>query len=320
MYPHEAGSRTKGSSCVVYWPTAKMVALSKLVLLGGATVSQAFAPLGASARPSTVAVAARQPIIAGNWKLNPATVEEAGALAKGVLELLGDETCAVGGGVEGCAEVVVFPPFPFIGTVVGDLAEAGVGVGAQSVFAVAESGAYTGAVSCAMVDSMGCEYVLCGHSERRTVFKDDDAAVNKKVLRVYEDGLKPVLCIGETKEEYEAGLCEDVCKVQLAKDLAGVSKEQAMDLVIAYEPVWAIGTGLVCPSDVAQSVHKTVRAFLAELYDDAVADAVRIQYGGSVTPESVDELMSMPDIDGCLVGGASLVAEKFARICNYVRA
>jgi len=144
--------------------------------------------------------------------------------------------------------------------------------------------------------------------------------VNKKVLRVYEDGLKPVLCIGETKEEYEAGLCEDVCKVQLAKDLAGVSKEQAMDLVIAYEPVWAIGTGLVCPSDVAQSVHKTVRAFLAELYDQAVADAVRIQYGGSVTPESVDELMSMPDIDGCLVGGASLVAEKFARICNYVRA
>jgi triosephosphate isomerase len=233
---------------------------------------------------------------------------------------MGDETCAVDGDGAMCTEVVVFPPYPFLGSVVEDLADVGIGVGAQSVFAEAESGAFTGAVSTAMVESMGCEYVLCGHSERRTVFKDDDAAVNKKVLRVYEDGLKPVLCIGETKEEYEAGLCEDVCKVQLAKDLAGVSKEQAMDLVIAYEPVWAIGTGLVCPSDVAQSVHKTVRAFLAELYDQAVADAVRIQYGGSVTPESVDELMSMPDIDGCLVGGASLVAEKFARICNYVRA
>ncbi|KAH8054696.1 triosephosphate isomerase [Aureococcus anophagefferens] len=215
-------------------------------------------------------------------KLNPPTVEDANALAKAVAELMGDETCAVDGGGDMCTEVV-------------------------SVFAEAESGAFTGAVSTAMVESMGCEYVLCGHSERRTVFKDDDAAVNKKVLRVYEDGLKPVLCIGETKEEYEAGLCGRV-QGPARQGSGGVSR-QAMDLVIAYEPVWAIGTGLVCPSDVAQSVHKTVRAFLAELYDQAVADAVRIQYGGSVTPESVDELMSMPDIDGCLVGGASLVAE-----------
>ncbi|KAK7250308.1 triosephosphate isomerase [Aureococcus anophagefferens] len=295
-----------------------MALMSKLVLASAVASTAAFAP-SSSARAST-ALAARQPIIAGNWKLNPPTVEDANALAKAVAELMGDETCAVDGDGDMCTEVVVFPPYPFLGSVVEDLADVGIGVGAQSVFAEAESGAFTGAVSTAMVESMGCEYVLCGHSERRTVFKDDDAAVNKKVLRVYEDGLKPVLCIGETKEEYEAGLCEDVCKVQLAKDLAGVSKEQAMDLVIAYEPVWAIGTGLVCPSDVAQSVHKTVRAFLAELYDQAVADAVRIQYGGSVTPESVDELMSMPDIDGCLVGGASLVAEKFARICNYVRA
>ena len=130
----------------------------------------------------------------------------------------------------------------------------------------------------------------------------------------------PVLCIGETKEEFDANLCESVCAIQLAKDLAGVSAADVKTMIIAYEPVWAIGTGLVCPSDVAQSVHKTVRAFLAELYDQTVADAVRIQYGGSVTPESVDELMSMPDIDGCLVGGASLVADKFARICNFNRA
>ena len=174
-------------------------------------------------------------------------------------------------------------------------------------------------MSASMVTSLGCQYVLCGHSERRTVFKDDDEAINKKVLKVIQDGMRPVLCIGETKEEYDAGLCADVCKLQLAKDLAGVAAADMKDVVIAYEPVWAIGTGKVCPCDVAQQVHKTIRDYLAELYDRQTADAVRIQYGGSVTPESVDELMAQPDIDGCLVGGASLVAEKFARICNFVR-
>ena len=129
----------------------------------------------------------------------------------------------------------------------------------------------------------------------------------------------PVLCIGETKEEFDANLCESVCAIQLAKDLAGVSAADVKTMIIAYEPVWAIGTGKVCPCDVAQQVHKTIRDYLAELYDRQTADAVRIQYGGSVTPESVDELMAQPDIDGCLVGGASLVAEKFARICNFVR-
>ena len=281
------------------------------------TTADAFLAPRAAAPPATV-VAARQPIMAGNWKLNPGTVQEADALAKGVAAAMGDQTCAMSEDAM-CTEVVVFPPFPFIGTVVGDMESVGVSVGAQSVFAKAEQGAYTGAVSTAMVKSMGCQYVLCGHSERRTVFKDDDAAINRKVLRVLEDGLKPVLCIGESQDEYEAGLCESICKVQVAKDLAGVTKEQMASVVIAYEPVWAIGTGLVCPSDVAQDVHKSIRAYLAQLYDADVADATRIQYGGSVTPDSVDELMKQPDIDGCLVGGASLVAEKFARICNFNR-
>ena len=222
---------------------------------------------------------------------------------------MGDETCAVDGDGDMCTEVVVFPPYPFLGSVVEDLADVGIGVGAQSVFAEAESGAFTGAVSTAMVESMGCEYVLCGHSERRTVFKDDDAAVNKKVLRVYEDGLKPVLCIGETKEEYEAGLCEDVCKVQLAKDLAGVSKEQAMDLVIAYEPVWAIGTGEAATPEQAQETHKGIREWIAANVDRATADAIRIQYGGSANAQNAPELSSFPDIDGFLVGGASLKPE-----------
>ena len=297
-------------------PPSQVQTMAKLVLALALAPAAAFAPTAAPR--TTTQLNARQPIIAGNWKLNPSSIQEADGLAKGVASLLGDETCASSSAAD-CTEVVVFPPFPFISSVVDDLAGVGVGVGAQSIFHTAESGAYTGAVSASMVTSLGCQYVLCGHSERRTVFKDDDEAINKKVLKVIEDGMRPVLCIGETEEEYDAGLCADVCKLQLAKDLAGVAASDMKDVVIAYEPVWAIGTGKVCPCDVAQQVHKTIRDYLAELYDRQTADAVRIQYGGSVTPESVDELMAQPDIDGCLVGGASLVAEKFARICNFVR-
>lgn len=291
--------------------------MNKLVLALALAPAAAFAPT--SSVKATMQLHARQPIIAGNWKLNPSSIQEADGLAKGVASLLGSDTCAASSAAD-CTEVVVFPPFPFISSVVEDLNGVGVGVGAQSIFHTAESGAYTGAVSACMMKSLGCQYVLCGHSERRTVFKDDDEAINKKVLKVIEDDMRPVLCIGESEEEYEAGLCEDVCKLELAKDLAGVSGEQMKNVVIAYEPVWAIGTGKVCPNDVAQGVCKMIRGYLAQMYSQDVADAVRIQYGGSVTPESVDELMAQPDIDGCLVGGASLVAEKFARICNFVRA
>ncbi|KAH8072939.1 triosephosphate isomerase [Aureococcus anophagefferens] len=206
--------------------------------------------------------------------------------------------------------------FPFIGAVSEIIKDTKLHLGAQSCF-FEDSGAYTGAVAASMVKSMGVTYILTGHSERRSLFMDDDTAVNKKTLKVLESGMIPVLCIGETKDEYDAGLCESVCAIQLAKDLAGVSAEDMKKIVIAYEPVWAIGTGLVCPSDKAQEVHKFIRSKLASMYDEATADAVRIQYGGSVTPDSVDELMSMPDIDGCLVGGASLVGDKFARILNY---
>ena len=200
---------------------------------------------------------------------------------------------------------------------VDDLAGVGVGVGAQSIFHTAESGAYTGAVSASMVTSLGCQYVLCGHSERRTVFKDDDEAINKKVLKVIEDGMRPVLCIGETEEEYDAGLCADVCKLQLAKDLAGVSAAAMKDVVIAYEPVWAIGTGKVCPCDVAQQVHKTIRDYLAELYDRSTADAVRI-HTAARTPRPFTS-SAQPDIDGCLVGGASSSRRADLRLRKYVR-
>jgi len=159
--------------------------------------------------------------------------------------------------------------------------------------------------------------VLCGHSERRTLFKDDDNKVNKKVKKVLDTGMRPILCIGESEAEEQMDCTEQVCALQLAKDLQGITSMEMRSVVIAYEPVWAIGTGKVCAPEKAQKVHAFVRGFLAKMFDQETADTVRIQYGGSVTPDSVDTLMSMPDIDGCLVGGASLVAEKFARIANF---
>jgi len=260
--------------------------------------------------------AKRQPIMAGNWKMNPETQEEAIALATELTSLLGEETCPMDEENETCTEVVVFPPFPFLTNVRDVVEEVGITIGAQSIF-YEDKGAFTGSVSASMVKSVGCEYILCGHSERRTVFADSDSSINRKVLKVLESGLKPILCIGESKAEYDLKIKNEVCAMQLSKDLLGVTKEQMKDVVIAYEPVWAIGTGLVCGAQDANEVHVFLRGVLSSLYDDDVAQQTRIQYGGSVTPDSVDELMSMPDIDGCLVGGASLVADKFGRIINF---
>mmetsp|Transcript_22907 Transcript_22907/g.54069 ORF Transcript_22907/g.54069 Transcript_22907/m.54069 type:complete len:298 (+) Transcript_22907:64-957(+) len=292
----------------------KFVAFSALAL---ASSCEAFSPaIRANSASSTALEAARQPIMAGNWKMNPATEDDAIGLASGLTSLLGDETCPLDDENPMCTEVVVFPPFPFISKVRDAVEEAGITVGAQSIF-FEDKGAYTGSVAASMVESIGCEYVLCGHSERRTIFRDDDDAINRKVLKVLESGMKPILCIGETKGEYDLHIKNEICAMQLRRDLAGVTKEQMADVVIAYEPVWAIGTGLVCGSQEANDTHGFVRTVLEAMYDEEVAQATRIQYGGSVTPDSVDELMAMPEIDGCLVGGASLVAESFGRIINF---
>lgn len=176
--------------------------------------------------------ATRQPIMAGNWKMNPATEEEAITLGSGLTKLLGEETCPMDEDNEFCTEVVIFPPHPFISRVKAVVVDAGITVGAQSIF-FEDSGAYTGSVSVSMVDSIGCEYVLCGHSERRTMFGDDDEAINRKVKKVLEGGLKPILCIGETKDEYDLDIKNEVCAMQLSKDLKGVTKEQMKDVVIA---------------------------------------------------------------------------------------
>jgi triosephosphate isomerase len=248
----------------------------------------------------------RDSCIAGNWKMNPTTCEEAVSLAKEVV----DASATAPG------DFAVFVPYPYLGPVGDVLKGSSVGLGAQDCY-TEEKGAFTGAVSMGMIKSLGCTYALAGHSERRTVFGENDEDINAKVRVILDSGLKCILCVGEVKEEYEMGLNKEVCAIQLAKCLTGVSEAELSEVVIAYEPVWAIGTGLTATPEIAEDVHKYIRSWFEKTYSKAAADAMRIQYGGSVTPETVDELMSQPDIDGALVGGASLVGEKFSRIMNY---
>jgi len=249
----------------------------------------------------------RRPFIAGNWKMNPTSLEEAKTLAAKVAELTKENTEV---------EMAVFAPHPFIYPVAKELEGSNVVVGAETIF-TEDKGAYTGAVSATMVKSMGGKWVLAGHSERRVLFNTDDDSVNRQVLKILNRGMGCILCIGESQAEYDAGLNQEICTVQLAKDLKDVTPEQMKNVVIAYEPVWAIGTGLTATPEIAQNVHASIRAWVAKKFGEQIAKETRIQYGGSVTPETVDELMACPDIDGALVGGASLDAEKFARICNF---
>jgi len=288
-------------------PSPKMIYTNKILLLVLALAfsANAFVQIGQSSRLD-LSLMARQPIMAGNWKMNPCTLEEAAALAAGV----------AAAPIENDAEVVLFPSHPFLVPVMEKIDGSQVKLGAQNCY-TEDKGAFTGSVSTCMVKSIGVEYVLAGHSERRTLFRDDDGAINRKVKKVLSAGMKPILCIGELKDEFEEGLVEQVCALQLAKDLRGVTAEEMRRVVIAYEPVWAIGTGLTATPEIAQKVHAFIRGWIAGKYGKAVADEVRIQYGGSVTPETVDELMAQPDIDGALVGGASLDAEKFGRIMNF---
>jgi triosephosphate isomerase (TIM) len=171
-----------------------------------------------------------------------------------------------------------------------------------------------------MLKSMGIEWCLAGHSERRALFNEDDDNINSQVTILIENDMNVVLCIGETAEEYEKNLVKEICQVQLRKGLAGVSADQMKQVTIAYEPVWAIGTGKVATPEIAQDVHVVCRNILRAMYGKLIADETRILYGGSVTPETVDGLLAKPDIDGALVGGASLDSSKFGRIINFVAA
>jgi len=245
----------------------------------------------------------REPIIAANWKMYK-TVGEA---VNFVREFTGLVT-----GVTG-VEMVLCPPFTALAAVAGQLSGTNIALGAQNMY-WADEGAFTGEIAPGMLKEIGCRYVILGHSERRQYFGETDETVNKKVHAALKHGLKPIVCVGERLEERESGTTEAVVRSQVQGSLAGLAPEQAAGLVVAYEPVWAIGTGRTASAEDAQQVNAFIRGLLRDMFGDAAAGAVRIQYGGSVKPGNAALLMAQPDIDGALVGGAGLVAGSFAEI------
>ncbi|MBO9316903.1 MAG: triose-phosphate isomerase [Chloroflexus sp.] len=248
----------------------------------------------------------RTPLIAGNWKMYK-TVGEATLLVRELLAGLGELTDR---------EAIVCPPFTALAAVAPLLADTPLGLGAQNLYPEAQ-GAFTGEVSPPMLVDIGCRYVIVGHSERRQYFGESDSFVNRKLRAALAHGLQPIVCVGESKPQRDAGQAEPIVTAQVRAALVDVTPEQMLNVVIAYEPIWAIGTGdTATPAD-AQAMHAAIRATLHDLYGAAIASAVRIQYGGSVKPDNIDELMAQPDIDGALVGGASLQAASFLRIIHY---
>jgi triosephosphate isomerase len=244
----------------------------------------------------------RQPFIAGNWKMHK-TLAEAKTLARAIRD---------GAAPGRRTEVALAPPYTALAAVAAELAGSNIRLAAQDTF-WEKQGAYTGGISPAMLADVGCHYVIVGHSERRQHFGDTDAIVNKKLTAVVAAGLIPILCVGETKAEREADKTLKVVRDQLSQGLGELKPATGADLVIAYEPVWAIGTGLTATPEQAQTVHHFIRSLLREFLGPA-AEAIRIKYGGSVTPDNAATLLAQPDIDGALVGGASLKPELFLPI------
>lgn len=250
----------------------------------------------------------RVPVIAGNWKMNT-TPGEGVALA---VELKGRLAWAKG------VEVIVAPPFTHLYQIGEEIMGTNIRLASQDVFS-RDSGAYTGEISPLMLKELGCRYSIVGHSERRQHFGETDDAVNEKVHAVLGHGMTPIICVGETLEEREKGGTLEVVRRQLEGGLKGLKKDGWQDIIVAYEPVWAIGTGKTATDEQAGEVHAFIRKMIGGLFGDDIASRTRILYGGSVKPENIDGLMARPDIDGALVGGASLKADSFERIVKFRR-
>lgn len=247
----------------------------------------------------------RKPFVAGNWKMNTdshSSVELAMVIKSRSMEF-----------VDKGVDIAVCPPFVYLQSVAGALSSSVVAVCAQDVYFEA-NGAFTGEISAAMLKELGCTYVLCGHSERRHVIGEGDELVNKKVSAAISGGLLPILCVGELLEQRQAEKTDEVVTRQVEMGLAGLSAAKAGAVTMAYEPVWAIGTGLTATPQQAQAAHKLIRELIERLYDQDVAEDMRILYGGSVKPNNATDLMSRPDVDGFLVGGASLKSDDFITI------
>lgn len=250
----------------------------------------------------------RKPIIVGNWKLNK-TRQQAIDLAIGIRNILASVPHL---------DVGIAPPFTALSAVSQRIQESRLILAAQNCIDV-DWGAYTGEVSVPMLADAGCSHIIVGHSERRQFFAETDAVVNRKVRAILKHGLIPILCIGEHLEERQAGKAFEIVETQLLGGLETVSAEQASKIVLAYEPVWAIGTGHVATPEQAQEVHGFLRKVLVNRFGGDMANQIRIQYGGSVKPDNIRGLMEQPDIDGALVGGASLDAESFIKILKFER-
>lgn len=248
----------------------------------------------------------RKPIIAGNWKMHK-TAAESAALVR--------EIHALTNGVQD-VEIVVCPPFTSLAAAAGAVNGTNIGLGAQNMH-WEDKGAFTGEIAPGMLKDIGCTHVIIGHSERRQYFAETDQTVNNKLKAALKAGLQPIVCVGETLAEREANATEQVVGVQVKGGLSGLTAEQAAGLVIAYEPVWAIGTGRTASAEDANAVCAFIRRTAAGLFGQPCADSIRIQYGGSVKPDNVAELMAKPDIDGALVGGASLEAESFSKLVKF---
>jgi triosephosphate isomerase (TIM) len=248
----------------------------------------------------------RKPVIAGNWKLYKTTKE--------AIELITDLIPAVKQSLD--VDIVVAPVFTVLASVKQVIAGTNIMLAGQDCF-WEEEGAFTGEVSPRMLLDAGCSHVVIGHSERRQYFGETDETVNKKIKAAIKAGLTVLFCIGETLSERESGSTFAVLKKQVAGGLAGISTEQLERVIIAYEPVWAIGTGKTATDNQAQEAHAFIRSLVAESYGQAAGDRIRILYGGSVKPENIKGLMAQPDIDGALVGGASLKAESFSALVNF---
>ena len=214
-------------------------------------------------------------------------------------------------------DVAVCPPFIYLDAVSNTLDGTTVSLGAQNMYSQS-NGAYTGEISATMLSDTGCQYVILGHSERREIFNECDTLINEKLSTALENGLKAIVCIGETLEERENAQTEEIVAQQVRGSLAGITPEQMSDVTLAYEPIWAIGTGKVATPEQAEQVHAHLRSVLIDMFGEATAEAVRIQYGGSVKPENAAELLSQPNVDGALVGGASLTIEAFTGILEAI--
>lgn len=247
----------------------------------------------------------RKPIIAGNWKMNK-TPEEAAELVRELVPLVADAE----------AEVVVCPPFVCLDAVRKEAVGSNIKLGAQNVH-FEKNGAYTGEISADMLLAMGVEYVIIGHSERRQYFGETDCTVNKRAKAALAAGLKPIICVGESLEEREKGVTNELVGMQTKLALQGIPAEEVDKVVIAYEPIWAIGTGKTATAAEANETIGAIRKAIAQVYGEEVASKVRIQYGGSMNPKNASELMAQSEIDGGLIGGASLKAEDFSKVVKY---